>query len=164
MKTALVLALLAACGGGDDGVDLAGVYMVTTDVSSAPCGMDMPTPMAPAYLHFKKDNLLGAAVWTYEGCSDAGATMCDSSGGFFAEPIANGWKGVETSYSFSGTECYLFYDESTALLTNKMLVIEAGTWGDMPALDEAHCTTDEAEKRGKTMPCETHEHIEATKL
>ena len=31
-------------------------------------------------------------------------------------------------------------------------------------LDEAHCTTDEAEKRGTTMPCEMHEHVEATKL
>jgi hypothetical protein len=163
MKTALVLALLAACG-GDDTVDLGGVYMVTTDVSSAPCGMDMPTPMAPAYLHFKQDNVFGVSVWTYEGCSDAAATMCDSSGALFAEPVTNGWKGVETSDSFSGSECYLAYDESTALLTNKMIVVESGLWSDTPMLDEAHCTTDEAEKRAKTMPCKMHEHIEATKL
>jgi hypothetical protein len=164
MKTVLALAMLAACG-GNDGVDLSGVYLVTTDVSSSPCGADMPTPMAPAYIHFTKDNELGATVWSYEDCTDAAAAMCDGFGeGFFAEPISNGWKGVETSDSFSGTECYLFYDERTAILTNQTVVIEASTWSDMPALDEAHCTTDEAEKRGKTMPCEMHEHIEATKL
>ena len=66
--------------------------------------------------------------------------------------------------SFSGSECYLAYDESTALVTNKMIVVESGLWSDTPMLDEAHCTTDEAEKRAKTMPCKMHEHIEATKL
>ena len=45
-----------------------------------------------------------------------------------------------------------------------MLVIELERLQRQPALDEAHCTTDEAEKRGATMPCKMHERIEATQL
>jgi hypothetical protein len=167
MKTVLVLALVAGCGGGNDGIDLGGVYMVTSDVSSSPCGADTPVTGAPAYLHFTKQTVLGATVWSYEGCMDAAATMCDGSTGFFGgftEPIASGWKGIESSDSFSGTDCYLGYAERTAILKTKMLVIESNEYSDMPAFDQAHCTTDEAEKRGATMPCMMHEHIEATEL
>ena len=166
MKALLLMAALAACG-GSDGVDLSGVYMVTADVSSSPCGTDMPTPSSPTYLKFTKMQVLGANVWTYDSCSDAAGTMCDNSGGIFGgftEQIDNGWKGIESFDSFSGSTCELGYDERTALLKMKALVIESNDYLDMPMLDEAHCTTEEAEKRGKTMPCMMHERIEATQL
>ena len=162
MKALLVL--LAACSSN---ADLGGTYMVTSDVSSSPCGADAPVQMPPAYLKFSESDLFGSKIWTFETCTDAAATMCDSGAGIFggfSEPIDNGWKGVETSDSFSGTSCYLGYNERTAVLTGKMMVVESHDYSDSPMLDQAHCTTDEAGKRGATMPCMMHERIEATRL
>jgi hypothetical protein len=164
MKLLLALAL-AGCG--SDSVDLSGVYQVTADVASAPCGADQPVPMAPAYIKFESSELFGAKLFSYTGCSDAAGTMCDESSGVFgsfSEPIDNGWRGIESYDSVSGTLCTLGYSERTAILKGSMLVIEESRYSDSPMLDEAHCTTDEAEKRGTMMPCEMHERIEATKL
>jgi hypothetical protein len=161
---ALWLLLVAACS-SSSGVDLGGVYMVTSDVSSSPCGTDTAVPMPPAYVKFSSDDLLGTKIWTYVPCMDAAGTMCDSFGDSFAEPIDNGWRGVESSDSFSGSTCTLGYFLHTAVLQGKtMLVLEASDYIDSPMLDQAHCTTDEAEKRNTTMPCDMHERIEATKL
>ena len=163
MKLLLALAL-AGCG--SDNVDLSGVYQVTADVASAPCGADQPVPSTPAYIEFQSSEFFGATIYSFETCSDAAGTMCDDSGGVFggfSEPIDNGWRGVESYDSVSGTLCTLGYNERTAILKGSMLVIEASQYSDSPMLDETHCTTDEAEKRGTTMPCEMHERIEATK-
>jgi hypothetical protein len=160
----LAFVLLAACSSQRD---LGGVYMVTADVSSSPCGTDAPVASQPAYLHFVQMDFFGSKIWTYEICSDAAASTCDSGTGLFggfSEPIDNGWKGIESSDSFSDPNCYLGYSERTAVLRGKMLVVEASDYSDMPALDMAHCTTNEAEKRGTMMPCMMHERIEATKL
>jgi hypothetical protein len=164
MKQLVLVVALAGCGGSD--VDLTGVYQVTADVASAPCGADQPAPMPPAYIKFTAGNLFGATVYSYESCTDAAGTMCDSLGGLFggfSEPIDNGWRGIESYDSYGGI-CSLGYNERTAILTGSMLVIEENQYADSPDLDEAHCTTDEAEKRGKTMPCAMHERVEATKL
>jgi hypothetical protein len=160
MRSSLFV-LLAACSST---TDLGGVYMVTADVSSSPCGNDTPVAMPPAYVKFSESELLGAKVVSYVPCSDATGTMCDSFGDSFGEPIDNGWRGTESSDSFSGSSCTLGYYLRTAVLHGEMLVIDASDYYDSPALDQAHCTTDEAEKRGTTMPCEMHEQIEATKL
>jgi hypothetical protein len=163
MRWALVLAL-AGCSSD---VDLTGMYQVTADVSSSPCGADAPVAARPSYLKFSSSEAFGTKVVTYAVCTDATGAMCDSSGGLFggfSEPIDNGWRGIESYDSFSGTLCDLGYNERTAILTGKMLVIEQSEYVDMPSLDEAHCTTDEAEKRGTSMPCMMHERIEATKL
>jgi hypothetical protein len=160
----LVVLLLAGCSSD---VDLTGMYMVTGDVASSPCGADQPVAMAPAYLKFSTSEAFGAKIVSYDTCTDAAGTMCDSSGGLFggfSEPIDNGWRGIESYDSVSGTLCTLGYTERTAILTGKMLVIEENQYTDSPMLDEAHCTTDEAEKRGKTMPCDMHERVEATRL
>jgi len=164
MKRLVLVMAMAACSSD---TDLGGVYMVTADVSSSPCGADAPVASQPAYLSFTQGDFFGSKIWTYQICADAAATSCDTNSGLFggfSEPIDNGWKGVETSDSLSGTTCFLAYSERTAVLSGKMLVIESNDYNDMPALDQAACTTDEAEKRGKTMPCEMHERIDATKL
>jgi hypothetical protein len=165
MKVLLALALVGC--GGSDGIDLGGMYQVTADVASAPCGADQPVMMPPAYIKFESSDLFGAKLFSYASCTDAAGTMCDGVGGLFgsfSEPIDNGWRGIESYYSTSGTLCTLGYSERTAILTGSMLVIEDTRYRDSPMLDEAHCTTDEAEKRGTTMPCEMHEHVEATRL
>jgi hypothetical protein len=163
MKWLLVLAL-AGCGSDD--VDLSGMYQVTADVASAPCGADQPVMMPPAYIKFESSEFFGAKLFSYSSCTDAAGTMCDEFGGLsgsFSEPIDHGWRGIESSYSYGGI-CTLGYGQRTAILSGSMLVIEDSRYSDSPDLDEAHCTTDEAEKRGTTMPCEMHEHVEATKL
>ena len=160
MKMLLFVAL-AACSST---TDLSGVYMVTADVSSSPCGADAPASMPAAYVKFYEDSLFGTKITSYVPCTDAAGTMCDQFGESFGEPIDNGWRGIESSDSFSGTSCTLGYFLRTAVLNGKMIVIDATDYSDSPALDQAHCTTAEAEKRGTTMPCFMHERIEATKL
>jgi hypothetical protein len=166
LKRLLLVVVMAACSSD---TDLGGVYMVTADVSSSPCGADAPMTPSPAYLSFTQTTFFGAKIWTFEICSDAAGSNCDSnsSGGVFggfSEPIDNGWKGAESAASFSDPTCYLNYYLRTAILTGKTMVIESTNYNDSPALDQAHCTADEAEQRGATMPCMMHERIEATKL
>jgi hypothetical protein len=163
MRLAVVL-LLAGCSSN---VDLTGMYQVTADVASSPCGADAPVAAMPSYLKFSTSEAFGAKIVSYETCGDAAGTMCESAGGIFggfSEPIDDGWRGIESYDSFSGSTCSLGYTERTAILKGTMLVIEESQYIDSPMLDEAHCTPDEAEKRGTTMPCEMHERIEATRL
>lgn len=161
-RAALVaLMLLGACG--DDHVDLTGIYAVTSNVASMPCGADMPVTNGPAYLKFHQEEILGAKYFVFDSCRDAAATDCDTGGLFdgLFEPIDNGWKGRGSSSSHSGTHCVLGYTETSALLNGSHLVIEDGHWSDDGDLPEDQCTTDEAEKRNTSMGCDEHAHIEA---
>ena len=165
MRAALLL-VIAACGGGGS-TDLTGMYRVDVAIGSAPCGVDGPLAMAPAFVKFAKDEFLGQSYFKYDGCTDEAGTDCGSTGGLFTgffEPISNGWKGVVTSSSGSGGQCALTYFEQTAILKDLTLVIDASTFSDTVALPDDKCEPEEAETRGKDMPCEEHERIEATKL
>jgi len=162
---AVYCACLVACGGSNN-VDLTGIYQVNTDVGSSPCGADQPVPMAPAYLHFTQMDVFGQKYYAYDGCMDAAATMCDGSGGLFTgftEPITNGWKGELTASSGGGGTCALTYAVRTAVFTKPQIAIEINEYSDTVMIPDAQCTTDEAKKRGTTMPCQMHEHIDATK-
>jgi hypothetical protein len=167
MRGALLLLGLAACS-SDDTVDLTGIYQVSVAVASMPCGTDQPVMPMPAYLKFHKEMAFGINYFTFDTCNDAAATDCPSGGtlfgGSYVQAVSNGWNGVE-SYSTFGSSCTLGYIEDSAHLSGKMMVIEHMEWSDnMNQLTDPQCTTDEAEKRGKTMPCTQHGHIEATKL
>lgn len=163
MKRALLAVALAACSSD---VDLTGTYLVNGDVSSSPCGNDQAVAMAPGYVKFAKENVFGTDIFTYQTCADAAATNCQSTGlfGGFSEPIDGGWRGIASSSSPSSGGCYLGYTERTAKLSGKALVIEETQYTDLVQLTSDKCTTDEAEKRGKSMPCMMHERIDATKL
>ncbi|HEY1558963.1 MAG TPA: hypothetical protein VGF94_29270 [Kofleriaceae bacterium] len=163
MKLAWLLVIAAACGSDD--VDLTGTYMVTSDVGSSPCGTDAPITGAPAYLVFQKMNLLGHDYYVFEGCPDATGANCAEGDAFaaFFEPVSSGWSNTETESSNAGTQCFLGYIASSALLHGTDLEIDGTEYQDMVCIPEAQCTTDEAGKRGKTMPCFQHEHIAATK-
>lgn len=158
----LVLALGSGCG--TDEVDLSGVYAVTVDVASAPCGVDTPMTDGPAYLHFFKADLFGQTVFQYDECKDRAATDCFASGGLFeslAEPIDLGWRGRTSSSSMTATRCLLLYIEETAIANGSHLTVEKARYeydGDIPAQG---CTIDEAERRGTTMTCRTHARREA---
>lgn len=161
----LVLPLVGACG-GDDPVDLSGVYRVDVAVESAPCGADLPTSSPPAYVKLGKENLFGQQYFDYATCTDAAGTDRAGGGLFtgFFEPIDGGWRGVVTSSSGAGGSCSLGYFEQTAILTEAMLVIEASTYRDSVELAAEQCQPEEAERRGDTMPCEEHTRIDATRV
>jgi hypothetical protein len=166
MKAVALGVLLTACSGSDH-VDLSGVYQVSVDVASMPCGMDQPVVMPPAYLHFVKMDLLGQSYFTYENCSDAAATMCDGAGDLFSaftEPTSNGWKGELTAWSPGGGTCALTYNLRTATLMKGALVVEIEDHTGTEMIPDTQCTDAEAKKSGPSLPCEMHEHIEAMKL
>ena len=167
MKRIILLAAVAACSSSSDGVDMTGIYMVTTDIASMPCGADQPVLMPPAYLKFHKDNFFGVTIWNYDECNDAAGTDCPGFGDSFELQKPNGWDGEE-KYSSNGgsgsTTCSLGYIVSSARLVKGALTLEHTDYHDTVTLPDSQCTTDEAGKRGTTMPCQEHSHIEATKL
>lgn len=167
MRVLASLVVVAACGGGSGGVDLTGMYRVDLAVGSMPCGSDQPLVMFPPFLKFAKDEFLGQAFFKYDGCMDEAGTDCGSTGGLFSgffEPIDDGWRGVVTSSSGSGGQCALSYFEQSAILKGTMLVIDGARHSATVQLPEADCEPDEAERRGKDMPCEEHERVEGTRL
>ena len=158
-------ALVSAAGCGSDDVDLTGVYRVDADVGSMPCGADQPVMTPPPYLKFEQQEIFGTKYFAMLECSDEAATNCSGGGLFgdsFAEPIDGGWRGVVSSASGT-TSCYYSFLEQTAKVDGMKLVVESNEYSEMTA-DATNCTAEEAEKRGKTMPCTTHERIDATKL
>jgi hypothetical protein len=156
--------LVAACG--TDDVDLTGVYHVDADVSAMPCGADQPLPMPSPFLKFVKNDFIGTEYFSMERCSDMAATNCSGGGLFgdsFAEPIDGGWRGILSSASGT-TTCLYAYTEMTAKLSNRALVVDSETHSEEAMVDASACTAEEAEKRGKKMPCTEHERIDATRL
>jgi hypothetical protein len=160
-----IVALLAGC---DDDVDLSGMYEITSEVESMPCGADAPVTGGAPFLKFTKSEFFGTTIFNYERCMDAGGTDCEGSSGIFdalTEPIDGGYLGRLTSSS--GTEqggtCLLALRETRATLAGSRLVIEEqANEEEIPYVD-ATCTTDEAERRGTDMPCTEHYRIEASK-
>jgi len=167
VRRLVLVSFLGACGGGDGGVDLTGVYRVDSAARSEPCGMDAPDPAAPPFIRFAKDELFGAPYFSYEGCMDEAGTDCGGGIGIFGglfEPIDGGWRGVVTSSSGTGGTCILGYYEQTAILDGTTLVIEGNRYGETVELPEAQCEPEEAERRNDAMPCEEHTRVDATRL
>lgn len=167
MKLPLLAVVVAACGGSD--VDLTGMYRVETAVESEPCGTDGPAIMPPAFLRFTEEEFFGRKYFSMDGCTDMAGTDCSGGGLFgdsFAEPIDDGWRGV--TYSSSGvapdTMCRLFFSDASALLKGGKLVVEGREYAEQVENTMELCSTDEAERRGDSMPCIRHEKLEATKL
>jgi hypothetical protein len=170
------LALLAvaiatgATGCGTDDVDLAGTYQVDSAVASEPCGADSAEAMPPLYLKLTKSSFFGTDYFSMEQCADAAGTDCAGGGLFgdsFTEPIDNGWRGITTSSSSGGSSaptCTLVYARAEALLAGAKLTVEGNDYSAVVDNTEALCTTDEAQRRGDSMPCVRHEKLEATKL
>jgi len=171
MRAAMVVVLLGGRGGGEDPMDLTGVYQVSSVARSAPCGDDMPAVSPPAYVKLSKDKIFGQDYFKYEECTDAAGTDCMDGGVFFGvsffEPIDGGWKGEVTGSSSGGSSdpmCLLSYSLSTALLDGAALTVETTEYSDEVANTEQLCTTDEADRRGTSMTCDEHLLLMATKL
>ena len=162
---AAAAAVAAACGGD---VDLTGVYRVDRAVASMPCGEDQPVMNPPAFLKFSKGDFFGTPFFSYDECTDAAATDCTSGGGLlggFFEPFDDGWSGHSSSSSGFGGSCTLRIDDQTATLRGDVIDIEARVFSEEDvALPSDRCQPEEAEARGDTMPCISHEQILATRI
>lgn len=155
--------IAAACG--SDAVNLDGVYRVDSSVESAPCGTDQPVAEPPAYLSFTKRDFLGQDYYAYDECADAAATDCTPGSGLFDglyEPIDDGWSGTSTASAGDDSDCVLQFREKTAILLESSLVIEDAIYRDQDTTGP--CEPEEAESRGRDMPCVFHARIAATKL
>lgn len=165
----MILATLlgvAACGSDD--VDLSGVYRVDAAVGSdTGCGADAPLPDAPPFLKLRKDDFFGSTYFAIESCQDQAGSDCPDSGrisGSLFEPIGGGWRSIVTASSGGGTTCGLAYDETIGTLDGEMFVLEHTAYSDQVQLSAADCTTDEAKKRGDSMPCTEHSVVHATRI
>ncbi|HWO20187.1 MAG TPA: hypothetical protein VNO30_15480 [Kofleriaceae bacterium] len=158
-----VAAAAAACGGD---VDLTGVYRVDRAVASMPCGEDQPVVNPPAFLKFTKGDFLGIPFFSYDECTDAAATDCVSGGGGgYFEPFDDGWSGFVSSSSGFDGKCSLRIDDQKATLRGDVIDIEAHVYSEEDvALPSERCQPEEAEARGDTMPCVSHEQILATRV
>ena len=165
MKRAALALMLAACG--VDEVDLTGLYRVDADVSSTnSCDNDQPVTNPPIALKFSQGNLFGSEYFYYDECGDLAGANCSGSGLFgtsFAEPIDGGWRGTVTASGGTAPNCVISYTDQTAILHGTLMIVEISTYSEGVTTD-AECAPEEAEKRGKKMPCTAHERIEATKL
>lgn len=162
----LVVVALAGC---TSDVSLTGVYQVTSDVESMPCGADAPVTDAPAYVKWSKDSFLGTEFWGYAECTDSSGTTCSGGPSLFAfsldQPIDNGWSGEQLQASNGGDDnCLLGYEVGTATLIGNALVYETTLRSSMITTPPAQCTTDAARQMKDTLACEHHLKMEATRL
>src|SRR3954463_8629411 len=95
--------LIAVC---TSDVDLSGVYMVTSDVDSTPCGIDAPVTSPPLYVKWSKDSFIGSEFWGFATCTDASGATCTGGPSLFTlplgEPTDTGWRGEEYTASNGG--------------------------------------------------------------
>lgn len=163
----LIALLLMLLGGCRDEVDLTGIYVVDANVASAPCGVDLPVPDAPAYVKLAEEELFGSTYFSLSACTDETGTDCTSIGGLFggfSEPIDDGWRGITTYSSGSGASCSLGMTVRIATLGGNQLVIESYTYEEGADLPADECSPEEAERRGDAMACTAHDRLEATRL
>ncbi|MCC6996569.1 MAG: hypothetical protein IT370_18295 [Deltaproteobacteria bacterium] len=171
MRIAAIFVLVAtlAAGCGDDGVDISGMYMATMESSDPDgCGPGAePTPRT-MFFQIKEDTFFGAKFYSLSKCTSQMVNSC-TGGGLFAgaplsESISDGWKGKISVSSGDSTSCSLQYGEATATLINGTLRYESKKFGVSAMSGISDCSTDEAEKRGKSMPCDGYGLIVGSKV
>jgi len=164
MRVVFLLGVLCVQACNDD-VDLTGVYEVTASVGGQPCGNDMPVVSTPPFLKFYKQDILGQDFFAYDGCTDATANECQNIGGLFGgfyEPTDTGWYGYTSFAVGGGSDCTLGYQYQSADRSGDDMVLDSATYSEDAS--GAACESDEAKRRGKSMPCVQHTRIDATKI
>jgi hypothetical protein len=160
VKRLVVVLALSACDQSIQLVDLTGVYQVGTDVSSKPCGSDVPVSQPAPFVTFSENDVLGG-FWM-QSCADRAATNCwgDKYLGAYPGALEDGWQGTVSGASET---CFLTYRVQTAkLFDGTHLVVETTEYGEQSTT--VVCTAHDAEVRGSLMPCTLHERIDATRL
>ena len=164
MITLLTLAAMSGCGSD---ADLTGVYLMTSHTENlSDCTVEGAAVDEPTYFALEKEDLFGQEYFSYSECTSAELTSCSGGGLFgliFSIAIDNGWRGEVSMSSGSGDPCHLSYGEHSAVFQDDdSLRIEARVWGEEVTVSEADCHYDEAEDRGKDMPCESFQVLVGT--
>lgn len=177
----LLVALLFACGGGDDGgadadadsdsgAPTAGLYAVTHHTESAlldvDCTVEGNERTDPAYFQVvESSSASGDPVFGFHPCAANDESTCEAleSLGFVDTRGAGGWTSSLPYSRETGTECAL------SLVTDVLLSgaagslrLEARAYGETIPVSDGPCTADEAAARGTDMPCERYEVIEGS--
>jgi hypothetical protein len=165
----LALALLLAACGGNEGIDLAGMYQVVTHTrNDASCDAAGPADDEYPYFQIKKDSMLGSEFLLMDPCESELPASCEDGGLFFALvfsiPVDDGWEGKASYSTGSGDPCTLTYQESSASMKDGTLTIEKRQWSEEVTVPEDQCDTEEADARGKSMPCTLYEVIEGNPI
>jgi len=151
IRCALVAALLAGCG--VDHPDPVGRYRVVEDVGSS-CAVDQPVMMPLAYLDVGE----GSPGLTLSVC--ATADLCGEPIQLGTE-ISDGWsgdRGAAQTYE-NGRICELGYRLYEARFSGSTLVLDLTAYGT--ARGVGSCTPDDAIALGTSMPCTSHERVDA---
>jgi len=158
---------LAACGGGDDDPgNYAGIYEISTHtINEEACDVEGPA-IVDGYSHFRlrKDEFFGEPFLALGECSSAEDESCDDAGLFSAYIYSGGAWRYQVSVASGVSTCYLSYIDGTLEdLGGGSVRIEIRQYSDeVPSLAGDACTTEEAERRGKDMPCDSYEAMVGT--
>jgi hypothetical protein len=155
MRWSIIVVTLAGCTSTSNTappVDPTGVYRVDSHVGSQ-CAIDQPVANPETSLTV---TMTADGIKIDEGIDTGGP-------GFAMSNMAPGrWSGFAANAQSveNGRVCLLTYREHTAVFEGDHLVFEDTTYGIQ--FGPIDCTVDAAVSHGKTMPCETHERIDAT--
>jgi hypothetical protein len=158
----LVLLFVTACGGG---TDLVGTYSVTHHTeNTTSCTAEGEAQTDVAFFRFAEEDFFGQDFLQLSLCGDATEASCSSAGLYlFAEDIDNGSRARFSSSSGGGDfgDCYLSFGLADAVRTEDSVRVDMWKYSEeVPGLTEEQCSTDEAESRGDSMPCESYEVVE----
>ena len=156
----------AACASDPE---IGGIYQTTVHTLNTMGCEEGPPDGDNPYFQIKKQDLLGHIVYGFGTCTSADPGSCTDLGLFsiaFTLPGENGWTGATASASSDGSQmCSLGYSESSATLqAGGGVHVELRTYLQDVMLSPDACTTDEAERRGTSLPCTRYEKIEGTRV
>jgi hypothetical protein len=150
------LVLLITLGGCDSAPDLSGFYRTTSlVVDPSGCGPGQADTNAPMYFQIKSEEFAGFTFLTMHGCTQPNEGSCNSSipnSVALTTGISDGYKGEIYVSSGSPQACSLSYSVGTATLKDNILRFESKSFRQTNQM-VTKCETDEAKKRGTTMPC-----------
>jgi len=163
MRLTLCSLLLAACGSD---VAIEGLYQTTYETSNSQGCTEGPMMIQKPFFQVKKGDILGHSIYTAEFCDTMDPASCNGAlaGAVLTQPIDNGWSGVVTISSGSNGTCSLEYITASAILSGTKLHAEVKQYGDTVMLADAQCTTEEAGKRGTSLPCKSFDVVEGTRV
>ncbi len=158
-----LISLLAACGGDPD---LTGMYQATYHTANdQDCTVEGPAVTEPPFFRFAEEEFFGQTYFQLSLCSGADEATCTGFAGsfLFAEPIDGGYRARYSSSSEGIDSCLLGYGVGTAVQEDDGVRVELRSYGeDVLGLTGDACSTDEAESRGESMPCESFEVMVGT--
>lgn len=163
MRLTLCLLFLGACGSD---VAIEGMYQTTYQTSNPSGCTEGPQMIQKPFFQIKRNDILGHALYTAEFCDTMDPTSCSGSlvGAVLTQPTDNGWTGTVTVSSGSGGSCSLEYITGSAVLSGSKLHAEVKQYGDTVSLPDSQCTTDEAQRRGTSLPCKSFDVVEGTRV